>query len=338
MHLVDDIIVAGEDEGEHLALLEKVLQRLDQRNLTANKENCKFFQKRIEFCGHYIDAEGLHKTPDKIKAVEEAPRPSNTTQLRSFLGMVNYYHLFLSGLASTLAPLHQLLQAGAKWRWTRECEETFRKVKQMMASETVHAHTLQSRASHASAYGLGAVLSHKMQGGTEHPVAFASRTLSAAENNYAQIDKEALALIWGIKKFHHYLYGHNFTLITDHQPLTTILNPKKGLPPMTTARLQRYAIFLQGYDFDICFRNTSLHANADAPSRLPWETMEEVEIDEDASSSVMKLELLLITASQLKEATWNDLTLSKCYNPSGQNTRDATRLGRTTTDQWRIQE
>ena len=253
---MDDIIVAGEDEEEHLALLEKVLQRLDQRNLTVNKEKCKFFQKKIEFCGHYIDAEGLHKTPDKIKAVVEAPRPSNTTQLRSFLGMVNYYHGFLSGLASTLAPLHQLLQAGVKWRWTRECEETFRKVKQMMASETVLTHfnpeLPMTVACDASAYGLGAVLSHKMQDGTERPVAFASRTLLAAEKNYAQIDKEALALIWGIKKFHHYLYRHNFTLITDHQPLTTILNPKKGLPPMTTARLQRYAIFLQGYDFDIC--------------------------------------------------------------------------------------
>ena len=170
----------------------------------------------------------------------------------------------------------------------------------MMASETVLTHfnpeLPMTVACDASAYGLGAVLSHEVQDGTE---------------NYAQIDKEALALIWGIKKFHHYLYGHNFTLITDHQPLTTILNPKKGLPPMTTARLQRYAIFLQGYDFDICFRNTSLHANADAPSRLPRETMEEVEIDEDASSSVMKLELLPITASQLNKATWNDLTLSK---------------------------
>ena len=135
-----------------------------------------------------------------------------------------------------MAPLRQLLQAGVKWRWTRECEETFRKVKQMMASETVLTHfnpeLPMTVACDASAYGLGAVLSHKMQDGTEHPVAFASRTVSAAEKNYAQIDKEALALIWGIKKFHHYLYRHNFTLITDHQPLTTILNPKKELLPI----------------------------------------------------------------------------------------------------------
>ena len=99
-----------------------------------------------------------------------------------------------------MAPLHQLLQAGVKWRWTRECEETFRKVKQMMASETVltlfNPELPMTVACDASAYGLGAVLSHKMQDGTERPVAFASRTLSAEEKNYAQIDKVALALIW----------------------------------------------------------------------------------------------------------------------------------------------
>ena len=98
---------------------------------------------------------------------------------------------------------------------------------------------------------------------------FASRTLSASEQKYAQIDKEATALIWGIKHFHQYLYGKWFTLITDHQPLTAIFNPEKGVSTTAAARLQRYGIFLSGYSFNIVYRNTTLHVNADALSRLP---------------------------------------------------------------------
>eukprot|EP00731_Ephydatia_muelleri_P020855 Em0013g582a len=313
--LLDDIIVAGETEEEHLTLLEEVLQRLNSYNLTVNKQKCKFFQKGVEFCGHYIDEHGLHRTQDKIKAVLEAPRPVNTSQLRSLLGMVNYYHRFLPGLATTLGPLHQLLQEGIKWQWAKDQEAAFRRIKEMMASETVLTHFNPELplmvACDASAYGLGAVLSHRMQDGTERPVAFASRTLTAAEKNYAQIDKEALALIWGIKKFHHYLYGHHFTLITDHQPLTSILNPKKGLPATTTARLQRYALFLAGYEFEICYRNTRQHANADALSRLPWETGNEARNEEGASFLIMQMEQLPITTAQLREATGRDQVLSK---------------------------
>ena len=98
---------------------------------------------------------------------------------------------------------------------------------------------------------------------TERPIAFASRSLSKAERNYAQIDKEALATVWGVKKFHNYLFGRNFTLLTDHEPLTSIFHPSKSLPAVTTARLQRYALFLAGFDYSIRYKNTKLHGNGD---------------------------------------------------------------------------
>ncbi|KAL5502973.1 hypothetical protein EMCRGX_G009841 [Ephydatia muelleri] len=156
--LLDDIIVAGSSVEEHLTLLEQVLDRLAQYNLTLNKKKY------------------------------------NITQLRAFLGMVNYYHRFLPNLSHKLAPLHWLLQKGVKWEWTEDCTQVFQDVKLLMASETVLTHFKRALAVNlacdASPYGLGAVLSHVLLDGTEQPIAYASRTLSSAEN-YSQIDKEA---------------------------------------------------------------------------------------------------------------------------------------------------
>ena len=113
----------------------------------------------------------MHKTPEKVRAVVDAPQPDNITQLRAFLGMVNYYHRFLPNLSHKLAPLHQLLQKGVKWEWTEDCTQAFQDIKLLMASETVLTHLTHFK---PSPYGLGAVLSHVLPDGTEQPIAYAS--------------------------------------------------------------------------------------------------------------------------------------------------------------------
>ena len=161
--LLDDIIVAGAGEEEHLQLLEQVLKRLNRYHLTINKRKCVFFQKEVSYCGYRVDGEGLHKTAEKVQSVTEALPPSNVSQLRAFLGMVNYYHRFLPNLSTTLAPLHHLLKKETKWVWSTECVAAFDKVKQLMSSDTVLTHFNPRYplvlACDASAYGLGAVLS-----------------------------------------------------------------------------------------------------------------------------------------------------------------------------------
>ena len=202
----------------------------------------------VQYLGHQINAEGIHPTDSKLQAIQQAPAPKNLQELRSFWGLLNYYGRFILNLSSLLHPLNSC------------CVKTH------------HGHGLQSVIKPSSrlrrscclqmfwsTYGVRAVISHVMADGSERPIAFASRTLLPSERNYAQLEKEALSLIFGINKFHTYLYGRHFTLVTNYKLLTTILGPNKGIPSMTAARLQHWAVRLSAYSYTIEFRPTQQH-------------------------------------------------------------------------------
>ena len=241
----------------------------------------------MEYLGHRIDEKGIHTSAKKVKAIVEAPSPRNLQELRSFLGLLNYYAKFLPKLASTLHPLHLLMRAGQRWQWSKACEKGFQTAKRKLVEAPVLAHYDPAQpivlAADASAYGVvGAVILHRMSNGSEHPVAFSSRTLTKSERNYAQIEKEALALlVFGVSKFHQFLYGRRFTLVTDHKPLKTILGPKYKIPPLAAARMQRWVLTLSAYVYNIEYRPTGEHGNANGLSRLPL-TMEPVSANPDA--------------------------------------------------------
>ena len=236
----------------------------------------------------------------------QAPTPNIVQELCSFLGLVNYYGKFISNLVTILYPLNALLRKNCRWKWTDECALAFNAAKEGVALSHVLTHYNPSlplrMAGDASAYSIGAVISHIMPDSTEHPIAFASRILSSSECDYAQVEKEALSLVFGVKQFHNYLYGRNFTLVTDDKPLTTILGPKKCIPPLVVARLQRWAIILSAYTQ---FRPTQAHANADGLSRLLLnDNTTEGRPSEPRDFNISQVESIPVTSSQLRRPTY----------------------------------
>ena len=271
---LDDILVMGKN-AEHMETLQGVLKCLQDHGMKLRLAKCKFFQTSVEYLGHRIDENGLHPTTEKVNTVVKAPRPKNVMELKSYLqvGLLNYYGRLLSNLSTTVQPLNELLCKGKKWTWSAECEKAFEQGNKALVNSPALAHYDLTKpitlACDASPYGVGAVISHVESNGQERPVAFASQSLTKAERGYAQIEREALAIIFGVRKFHQCLYGRMFTLQTDHKPLMTILGPKTGIPTLAAARMQRWAVILSAYQYKIEYQQSSKNVNADAMSRLP---------------------------------------------------------------------
>ena len=162
-----DILVSGKNESEHLQNSEQVLARLQEFSLNFNTKRCAFFQEHVEFCGHKISKNGLHKNQDKIEAVLNAPRPTNVKELQSFIGLVTYYHKFLPNIASQLQPLYDLTKQDVKFEWGKKQQAAFERAKAEIASEQVLTHydpavplVIQCD---ASVHARGAVLLHRSQ-------------------------------------------------------------------------------------------------------------------------------------------------------------------------------
>ncbi|UYV61873.1 SMARCAL1 [Cordylochernes scorpioides] len=206
----------------------------------------------------------------------------------------------------SLEPLHELLHKKRPWVWIKECGEVIDKCKNCITSERMlESHVIRlchCLATDASQIGVGAVLSHIIEG-QERQIMFASRNLSGAEHNCSQIEKEALAIIYGVTKFHQFIYGRKFILITDHKPLVTILGPRSGIPTLSASRLQHWALILSAYTYDIKFRRTQDHGNADL-SRFPVGCEEIPRLNNVYALSYV--EELAITAEEIATETEKD--------------------------------
>ena len=303
---IDDILVSGMTASEHLQNLRALLQRLQERGLRCRLEKCSFAQPSIEYLGCTLSSHGIAKGP-KVNAVRMMPPPTNSAGLRSFLGSVQFYSKFLPDLATVTEPLHNLTRKNVQWKWGTEEQSAFQKLKELLSMDMVLAHfdpTLPIGIScDASEVGLGVVLFHRYQDGSERPIANASKTLTETQRHYSQIQKEALAIVFALNKFHQFVYGQKFILVTDHKPLLALFGPSKATPALAANRLARWALMLSQYDYSIEYRRTSEHGNADALSRLPMGPdtdfdSEEEDADVDTVCTIRTISLQLNPTDQ----------------------------------------
>ena len=237
--------------------------------------------------------------------------PISVSQLRSLLGPINYYARFIPGLQGKCAPLHRLLQKGVKWERTTNDSQTVSELNSKLSFNDTLVHFDVNKplvlSCDACKYGVGAELAHSFPDRTLRPIAFASRTLSHAEKKYSSIDREALALVFRVLKFHQYLYGRKFILYTDHKPLQYIFGPTANISRTATNRLQRWAVPLSVCNYGIQYRPSHLNSSADALSCLPLTTTTDASEKADIQHirSVM-FEDLPLTEKDLCRQTCND--------------------------------
>jgi len=178
---LDDILITGTSKADHLNTLDQVLTHLQAAGLHLKRNKCVFLLSSVEYLGHKISAERLQPTEEKVRAIKEAPAPSNISQLHSLLGLINYYSKFLPNLANTLAPLYSLLQKSKRWSWGPPQKTAFVEAKRQLTSQKLLVHFDPSKelvlSCDASPYGIGPVLSNQMPDGTEQPIAFTSHSL-----------------------------------------------------------------------------------------------------------------------------------------------------------------
>ena len=261
--IMDDIIVWGNNVEQHDERLREVLERAKSHQLRLSLKKCKIRQSEVSYVGHLLTADGVRADPEKVRAVIEMEQPKDISEVQRFLGFIQYLSKFLPSLSDESAPLRKLVEKDTAWHWGKSQEDSFHKLKQLASSTPVlryyDVRNPVTLSVDASCKGLGAVL---LQEGK--PVAYASRALTSVQQQYAQIDKELLAIVYGCKKFHQYVYGREVEVETDHKPLQSIFKKPLHQAP---SRLQKMLLQLQSYDLTVTYKSGKEMYLADTLSR-----------------------------------------------------------------------
>ncbi|XP_011859820.1 PREDICTED: uncharacterized protein K02A2.6-like [Vollenhovia emeryi] len=264
--------------------------------------------EEIKYLGLIVNARGISPDPETTSAIVNMPNPTSVSEVQSFLGMINHYGKFIPHLHEMKQPLEELTRKNHHWSWNRKHDSVMKKIKEVMLSPLLLEHYDPSKtlvvAADACATGVGGVLLQRDAQGYERAVYHMSQSLTDAQRNYSQLEKEALALVTAVERFHKFIWGRRFILQTDHKPLVALLQTEntKGLKPTTAARLKRWALRLLGYDFKIEYIRTQDFGQADALSRL---------IDKFRRDNAEELQEL---RNKLKTASKEDPFLRSVFN------------------------
>lgn len=272
---MDDILIASNSVEEHIKHIKIVFDLLRKANLRLKMKKCKFLQKSVTFLGHVISEEGTLPNPATVDKILNFQRPQNLKELQGFIGISSYYRRYIKDFSTIAHPLTDLTKKNKKFIWEQEQQEAFDTLKSFLTSPPILAFPdfekefiLQTD---ASGWGLGVVLTQLIDG-KERVICYASRHLNQAEMKYPSIEKEALAIVFGIRYFRHYLADNPFTIETDCRPLLWLENIKQT----DNGRLGRWAILLSSMKYKLKYKPGKVNRNADFLSRLPVAVIEEI--------------------------------------------------------------
>ena len=316
---IDDIIIFSADFATHRRDLEEVLQRLIRAGFLLKGKKCRFAVDRVEYLGHIVTPQGISPDPAKIAKLRAFPIPTSVTEVRAFLGLAGYYRKFIRDFSIIAGPLFDLLKDKAPFDWKDPQQRAFTTLIDALVEEAVLLHPQFDEPfivdTDASDQGLGAVCS-QVRNGVEHPVAFASRRLLAAESKWHIREKEALGIVWALETFRHYLLGSQFSVRTDHSSLQWLREAKTG-------RLCRWALRLAEFgDFPIVHRSGKMHSNVDAFTRSFAESEEFPDRAFCGAAQEVHYPQALPSQSQLLEAQsqcerCHEAKVSGAQNPNG---------------------
>jgi len=316
-NIADDIIVFGSTRAEHDANLDRCLQRLAVKGLRLNQIKCDFLSSTLSFFGQVFSEEGTRPDPRRVTDLLNAPQPNSAHDVRSLLGMANYSSKYIRDFATLTAPLRELTKKDVRFEWTQKHQAAFEKLKTTLATAPCMSYFDKKKETFvvvdASPVGVSAILSQKPKNSdtnNQQIIAYASRALTDTEKRYSQTEKEALAIVWAVEHFHLFLFGSEFTLVTDHKPLEIIYGQRTA---KTSARIERWVLRLQPYAFKIVYKS-GVNNPADYLSRHPTneskrkqEKMTEQYINFVTEHSVPKA----MTLKEILDATNADAALTE---------------------------
>ena len=267
INYLDDIIIYSKTFEEHLQLLQQVFALLKQHNIKLKLSKCHFAQTEVQYLGYIIGTDGIKPSPEKITAVQKFPTPLNIRDVRRFLGLANYYRRFINQFSIITKPLTNLLKKETKFYWNNEHEIAFQTIKNILIKEPVLGIYDNEKEctlyTDASKIGIGATLTQKDDKGTEHPIAYFSKSLNEHQGNYTAFELECLAVVEAVEHFEVYL-SKPFKVITDHSALRWLLTYKKP-----KGRLFRWSVKLSTLTYELIHRAGKNQQHVDALSRAP---------------------------------------------------------------------
>ncbi len=267
MVYIDDIVVYSKSVREHADHLSAVFELLSQAGLRVKPSKCTFALPEIELLGYVVNGEGIKSNPNKVEVIVNLPPPKSIKEVRSFLGMCSYYRQTMPNFAVVSSALTELTKKNVRFRWTNIEQEAFDTLKQLLVSSHVMAHPQQGKPyklyTDACDYAVGAILVQSDENGIERVIQYVSHQLSGPQLRWATIEKEAYAVVYSIHKLRPYLYGAQFTVYTDHKPLTSLFTKE-----MINTKIQRWAVFLSEYGAKIEYRKGTNNIRADMLSRI----------------------------------------------------------------------